>query len=466
VSSPLSALPTPLLVNARTGQSASALSAASLPHIIEDLPGSRQRLENAKVLATDWMVPDPTDLTQTGWGVLFASDADPAIRIQLDPLLKLRERQVGQGSPLFRIFDGGNGVLPGQTAEAWALQRSVSLTAAVDPAEGVPYYLLIVGSPERISFEFQLLLKMQWAVGRLYFDDIEDYGRYARAIAEYDSRDFQPQQAKNVAVWVTRNRGNLATAMLSGAISQGFIHATPPLGSSKFTLDAFPDTKATKQQLIEILRGNIPGGPPAVLFTGSHGASYPLDDPDQHRLQGALVTQEWSDGSPLTDESLFSAHDIPADAKLHGTVAFLFACFGGGCPAFDSYYFNDDGSAIQIARKPLISALAQALLAHGALAVVAHIDSAFADCFLDVNGVPQTKVLRAPLEFLMQGRRVGAAADALTLTWGSLSSKLALTATKDASPAILANLVIARDDARNFIVLGDPAAQLRLNDLR
>lgn len=466
MSSPLSALPTPLFVNARTGHAAPALSPASLPHIIEDLPGARERLDNTKVLATDWMVTDPTDLTQTGWGVLFASDADPAIRTQLDPLLKLRQRQVGQDSALFRIFDGANGVLPGQTAEEWALQHSVSLTAAVDPSQGVPYYLLIVGSPERIPFEFQLLLKMQWAVGRLSFDDIEDYGRYARAIAEYDSDDFQPQQAKNAAVWVTRNRGNLAAAMLSGAISQGFINASPPLGSSRFALDAFPDAKATKQQLIEILRGNIPGGPPAILFTGSHGVSYPLDDPDQQRLQGALITQEWTEGSSVSDANLFSAQDIPADAKLHGTVAFLFACFGGGCPDFDSYHFNDDGTSIQIARKPLISALGQALLAHGALAVIAHIDTAFADCFLDVNGVPQTNVLRAPLEYLMQGRRVGAAADSLTITWGSLSSRVALTAGKETSPAKLANLVIARDDARNFIVLGDPAARLRLKDLR
>jgi hypothetical protein len=29
----------------------------------------------------------------------------------------------------------------------------------------------------------------------------------------------------------------------------------------------------------------------------------------------------------------------------------------------------------------------------------------------------------------------------------------------------LANLAIARDDARNYIVLGDPAARLRIKDM-
>ena len=117
-------------------------------------------------------------------------------------------------------------MLPGQTAASWAQQRGVSLTAPVNPYQGgVPFYLLIVGSPDRISFEFQALLKMQWAVGRLYFDNIEDYGRYAQKVVEYESKTFTPVQSKNTAFWVTRNFGDAATAILCGAHFPGFSRA-------------------------------------------------------------------------------------------------------------------------------------------------------------------------------------------------------------------------------------------------
>ncbi len=481
-STPAANLPYPLLVNALSGTAAPALPLANLAGLTSDLPGADQRIADSTHLATDYSVDDPNDLTQAGWCILFASDADPAIQAQLQPLIDLRQRQV-QDPNLFKVFCGTDkgGVLPGQTAASWAQQRGVSLTAPVDPYQGgVPYYVLIVGSPDRIPFEFQALLKMQWVVGRLCFDDIEDYGRYAQAVVEYESSTFRPVQRKSAAVWVTRNNGDLATAMLSGAICQDFLASTNQLGSrSQFNLDAFPNEKATKAQLIDVLRGNLPGGPPAVFFTGSHGCDYSGADPARQRqMQGSLVTQEWIPGTPASPLNQFSAEDVPADAKLQGTMGFLFACYSGGCPATNSYYFNKDGSPIPIAPAPMISRLPQALLSHGTLAVIAHVDMAFPYAFQDVNQTPQVQALRTPLELLMRGKRAGLAADALSLMWSSLSSQVGLAlaanaaataaasaAQKPAVSAPLAQLTIARDDARNYIVLGDPATKLRIADL-
>jgi hypothetical protein len=321
---------------------------------------------------------------------------------------------------------------------------------------------------------------MQWAVGRLAFDDVEDYGRYAQAVVQYESAAFHPIQRKNAAVWVTRNPGDLATAMLSGAISQDFLDPSNPLGVQRqFNLDAFPNEKATKQKLVDILRGNLPGGPPAVFFTGSHGCDYSGADPATQRLmQGSLMTQEWIPGTPASPANQFSANDIPADARLQGTVGFLFACFSGGCPADNSYYFNSNGSPIPLAPAPIVSRLPQALLSRGALAVIAHVDMAFPYAFQDVSGTPQTQALRTPLELLMRGKRTGLAADSLSILWSSLSAQLGLAlgsntaanppggaVANPSSSAPLAQLTIARDDARNYIVLGDPATKLRIADL-
>lgn len=484
-------LPIPLRINAITGAAAPALPLANLEANLEDLPGAPQRIANSTHLGTDYSVDDPNDLTQAGWGIIFASDADPTIKTQLQPLIDLRSRQV-QDPKLFRVFDGptNGGVLPGQTADSWAQQRGVSLTAPVDPYQGgVPFYLLIVGSPDRIPFEFQALLKMQWAVGRLAFDDVEDYGRYAQAVVQYEDPTFRPFQRKNAAVWVTRNYGDIATAMLSGAVCEDFLSTTNALGSRPgFNLDAFANEKATKAQLVEILRGNLPGGAPAVFFTGSHGCEYSdSDSATQRRYQGALVTQEWMPGTSAGSANQFSGEDVPADARLQGAIAFLFACYSGGCPTTDSYYRKPDGSPISLAPAPMIASLPQALLRNGTLAVIGHVDMAFPYAFQDVNGTPQMQAVRTPLELLLRGKRAGLAADSLSILWSSLSAQLGLalganpvpasaapTATASAAPAppaaaispAIPRLTIARDDARNYILLGDPAVRLRVADLQ
>ncbi len=474
-------LPYPLVMNALTGAAMPALPLANLSALSGDLPGAAQRIANSTHLGTDYSVDDPNDLTQTGWGVLFASDADPAIKAQLQPLLDVRQQQV-QDPKLFKVFEGAanGGVLPGQTAASWAQQRGVSLTAPVDPYQGgVPYYLLIVGGPDRIPFEFQALLKMQWAVGRLAFDDLEDYGRYAQSVVQYESPAFRPVQRTSSAVWVTRNYGDVATAMLSGAICEDFLDPSNQLGKQRqFNLDAFPNEKATKAQLADILRGNLPGGPPAVIFTGSHGCDYSGADPAvQRKFQGAFATQEWMPGTPSDTTNQFSAGDIPTDAKLQGAMGFLFACYSGGCPTDNNYYFNADGSKIPLAPVPMIARLPQALLSRGALAIIGHVDLAFPYAFQDVNGTPQVQAIRTPLEMLMRGKRAGLAADSLSILWSSLAAQLGValgsnpaaqaagTAAAPSNAAPIAQLTIARDDARNYILLGDPATKLRIADL-
>ena len=463
-------MPIPMGVVAETGATHPRLTEDDLRHIRPDSAAVLARADAGQKLAVDSSVDDPMDLTQTGWAVLFASDVDPAVKDALKPLIEWRRSQVNDDK-LFRVFEGPDGVRPNQTAGSWALAKGVSLAAPVGPNRGVPFYLLIVGPPQRIPFEFQAHFDLQWAVGRLHFDEVADYASYASKVVEYE-KGTGPAQSRRAAVWMPRNPGDLATPMLAGAVGANFLGqgVGPPLGQrQRFTVASFiGDGQATKARLTDIFRGGIDGGAPSIVFTGSHGAEWSIADPAiQRERQGALVTQEWSRGQPLQRDHYFSGDDLPADAQVHGLMAFVFACFGGGCPDKDSYSFNADGSKVALTPVPIVASLPQALLARGALAVIAHVDRAFSYGFEDVMGTPQEQLLRTPVELLMKGQRVGMAADPLNLQWSTLAAQLGLAlggnlpGMPQPRSAVVANLFIARDDARNYIVLGDPAVRLR-----
>jgi hypothetical protein len=93
---------------------------------------------------------DPKKLDQSGWGVIFAHDADPSIREALGELISLRQSQAGE---YFRVYQGADGHRPDESKNKF-LARHGAGPGPADP-EKVPYYLLIVGDPQRIPYRFQ-----------------------------------------------------------------------------------------------------------------------------------------------------------------------------------------------------------------------------------------------------------------------------------------------------------------------
>jgi hypothetical protein len=70
----------------------------------------------------------------------------------------------------------------------------------------VPYYLLLVGGPDAIPFDFQYTLDIDYAVGRLCFDTAEEYHCYADSVVAYETAAAVPN-AREVVYWATRHDG-------------------------------------------------------------------------------------------------------------------------------------------------------------------------------------------------------------------------------------------------------------------
>ena len=415
---------------------------------------------------------DPNRLEEAGWGVIFGSTVSQRIREALQPLLDHRKAQVGDDR-LFKVFEGETGYEPGDTASRWLVRRKVRMEV-VDPLMGVPFYLMIVAPPEDVPYEFQYGLDLFWGVGRLWFETPEEFRQYADSVITYETAETVAT-SRQMAIFATRHDFDQATQLFASEVAEPLASGGPTgavLGKrQKFAIQSMVGEPATKDALLSLLNGTAKDGPPALLFTGGHGKSFRMDDARQAGSQGALICQNWDGYGKVDRDHYFDASDLPSNAKVHGMVHFLFACYGGGWPEFDN--FNRlDSKPKQLSAKPMIGRLPQALLSHrdgGALAVLAHIDRAWAHSFRQ-GSTAQTQGFRDVIGRIMRGDRLGQATDQFNVRWAGLSIELSEELNRmreqlPVDPKKLANQWVARDDARNYVVFGDPAVGIRVGDM-
>ncbi len=467
----------PFGISADTGRPISDLSDEAVSAMLGHGPEPELRSLQERSIASDLAFAvigdvDANDLNQSGWGVIFAPGVDQAIKDALKPLLEHRKAS----SEPFVIYDGPTSVRPGESARDW-LGRQGARLDVVDPAKGIPFYLLIVGPPDAIPFEFQYLLDIYWAVGRLWFDTADEFRQYAESVVRYETAVVVPT-TRNIAMFATEHDFDTATQLFTRNVAKPLATgegANPtPIGKrQKFGLETLFGATATKAGLGDLLRGRTAIGSPSLLFSGSHGMEFRPEDPRQGANQGAIVCQDWGGYGNITEDHWLAASDVPTDAKIHGMMHIFFACYGGGCPDIDNFD-RMNNQPRRIAPKPFFSKLPSKLLSHpdgGALAVLAHIERAWAYSFLGDKGGSQTQGFRDVIGRLLRGDRIGQATDVFNTRWAALSVQLSeaqldLQHGADVSLKALGRMWVARDDARNFMILGDPAVRLRVEDLQ
>jgi hypothetical protein len=455
------------------------------------------------------------DLDSSRWAVIINAFEDAALIEAIWPLIEHRMKQMQLTPPavsfkqgesaaawLARHNDGGKmnlkdhwGKMPpvliyrhGERPATFLGRHGVA-SGPVDPRRGVPYYLLIVGRPgplnaedeAYISMNFQYLLDIFWGVGRICFTDhqgqhrLEDYAAYANKVLNFETAaDAKERLLKEVVYFSTRHELDIATNRSTDELVRPLTkwHAneanTP--AKQKFGQRSFIAEAASRANLASVFSGSGQGKAPAILFTAGHGLGLPLRDERLAMHQGALITSEWTGEGPVREGDWFAGEHLGSDTRVEGMFAFLFACYGAGCPDLDEFIFDPllgpEKGRPQVANFPLIAQLPQQLLVNGALGVLGHVDRAWTFSFSGIEDVKgQSQPFEDVLGRLLQGKRAGDATDQFNIIQGDRAMALTeelenIKFGKIVDDLELSRLWMARNDARNYALLGDPAARL------
>ncbi|RPH53709.1 hypothetical protein EHM82_07975, partial [bacterium] len=184
-------------------------------------------------------VERPWDLSETGWGVIFAPGIDRGVKLALEELLEHRRRQVGTVHPTY--FRDDLDYRTGDTIKTF-LERHRTRPGQVADPDRLPYYLLLVGDPRSIPYEFQFELDVNYGVGRIFFDNVADYRRYAESVVAAETGHVR--LPRRLTFFGARNEGDPATEMTADELVQPLADTVLEPGMSGWGVDAVLGEKA------------------------------------------------------------------------------------------------------------------------------------------------------------------------------------------------------------------------------
>ncbi len=403
---------------------------------------------------------DPDDLATAGWGIVIPAGLGPGIVDSLSPLTGLRRNQVGD---MYRVLH----CRPGEDAKGFLGRHGVRLDV-VDPRNGIPYYLLLVGSPDLISFDFQNTLSVYFAVGRIDFADVDQFANYAQSVLRAESRPAR--QSQKVTFFCA---DKVPDPSMQGAVEFLMQPAVETANRwpwrRNFRIELIEGTDATLSSLTNTLGS---GNPPALLVTAASGIGFPAGHALQRTQQGSLLCSPSRAASTTSIDPLalewFSRLSVPSGADLSGMISIHLGSFSAGTPKIDSLAVQITSQEQLLSLSPFIAPLPQQLLSNpggGALAVMGHVDR------IGFLGAPETRwnYLRDWLKNLVgrltKGERAGNAIGQTKSSWAAFSFNLAevlMDATLGGSvdDTRIVELWMKANFMRSFVLLGDPAVRL------
>jgi hypothetical protein len=335
----------------------------------------------------------------------------------------------------------------------------------------VPAYVLMVGTPQQLPFGLQTMMSTSANVGRLDFSSLDQLQTYADKLLRLEDENEKPVVTRDAIIFAPDggpgdpthySRQYMALPMAEHVREKLALSAQEIQGDG-----------ATKGALVSALCGR-----PAFVYTASHGVgATDKSQKIQMKLNGAICCQR--NGSFA--ESMFSADDVDHNKPfLEGSIFFQFACFGYGTPAKSEFAAWIKDVPKSYAKSDFTAALPRKLLSHprGPIAYIGHLDIALLHSFIDarspeIDGRWHSRIapFKSAVSRILGLQPSGLAMLSMSARFNRLN--LALTSSyQDArrnklqwtpqSKAALLDQWLIRGDAQNYMVMGDPAARLRL----
>jgi hypothetical protein len=269
---------------------------------------------------------------------------------------------------------------------------------------------------------------------------------------------------KRLAIFGPSHGEDIATKLTSERFLPSFIATLRQ--RFDWGIESILASSATKERLLELIKR-----PDSALhFWCAHGLSFRMGDARQSTHQGSILCSDWPGSGPALLEHALGPDEIGTNCNLQGSIMVLFVESSAGWPKFSD--FSPRGEKVQVAPDAMLSPLSMRLLSLplGPLAIIGHVDTFYAYSFMDdwpgrSDRATESEYYSVLALFadLMRAYPIGTVARQMRSRYEALRLSFdALEAALGKEDPQIEKQRIKMIDARNWIILGDPAARLAL----